>query len=195
MGQSCLLDGQERPDLIAARAYDADRPCNEQKKEVSCRAERHASREVDCSSDEHAPPPEPVGLRRKEQRDDEVAGKRQRQKKADLRFGESETHEVKHQNHRERAIGKQTRKPAYEQKGCVAAERFERIWYQAPHTSNSRVTLTLSRARKTFERLTTRINQCRLSGATVSRKAQKANGFSEERTRPTVGILAGEARR
>ena len=80
-----LLDGQERPDLVAAGADDADGAAA-----ISSRKKLRVEREHDAgedhqdrADDQHPPPAEAVGPRREPQRDDRVADQGQRQQQAD----------------------------------------------------------------------------------------------------------------
>ena len=71
LGQRRLLDRQERPDLVARRAEDAERRGDEQHDERRCcrRRRRRPAAISSAPDDERPPPPDPVGVGRQPQAD------------------------------------------------------------------------------------------------------------------------------
>ena len=85
LGERRLLDGEERADLVAARADDADRRRDQQHREHRRGDERHAGGEHQDRADDQDPaPPDPVRMGGQPQRDGGVAEERQGQQQPDL---------------------------------------------------------------------------------------------------------------
>ena len=123
LGQGGLLDGQERPDLVAGRRDDADGAGqDEQRDEAGEREDDPGQDHQRGAGDEDAPPSEPVGVGRQPQRDDRVADERQGQDDPDRQRIEADRGEVQDQDDRQEPVAEHPERPHREQEAAVAIE-------------------------------------------------------------------------
>jgi hypothetical protein len=90
-----LLNGQERSDLIAAWAYNANGAGKNQKQEIVNERERQTGgSHQNGADDEHAPSPNSVGAGSEIQGDHRIPDKSQRKQQACLGIAKSEANQV-----------------------------------------------------------------------------------------------------
>ena len=123
LGQGGLLDGQERADLVAGRRDDADGAGQDQQRDEAREREDDPGQDHQGRTrDEHAAPPEPVGVGRQPQRDDRVADQRQGQDDPDRQRVEPDGREVEDQDDRQEAVAEHPERPHREQQAAVAIQ-------------------------------------------------------------------------
>ena len=121
-----LLDGEERPDLVAGRADDPDGGREDQERNPARGNERDpGDHHQERPGEEDPPAPEPVGAGRQPERDDRVADERQGQDDPDREWVEAERDQVEDEDDRQRAVGEHSEDPAGEQEAPVAVEASE----------------------------------------------------------------------
>ena len=123
LGEGGLLDGEERPDLVAGRRDHADRAGEDEQRDPAREREDDAGDDhQDGAGDEDPPPAEPVGVGRQPQRDDRVADEREGQDEADGQRVEPGRREVEDEDDREEAVAEHPERPHREQQPAVAVE-------------------------------------------------------------------------
>ena len=127
MRQRRLFDGQERTDFVSARTDHANCPRDDQKEQIPRRSERHACPgHENRAGEERAPSPHPVGTRGEQEGHRDIARKRQRHQHSYLRFRVAETHQVEHEDNRQRSVRKEPDKARKEQHYRVPWQHAER---------------------------------------------------------------------
>ncbi len=118
-----LLDGEERPDLVPARADHADRGGDQQEGEIAGRHE-HGGREdhQHRSGDERPPPAQHVGAGRQVERDGHVADQRQREEQPDAVVVDPDCRQIEHENDGDEPVGEEPDGARREQEARVARE-------------------------------------------------------------------------
>ena len=125
--QGRLLDREERPDLVAAGADDADGRRQQQHPEVVADREDGARQDHQQGSrDEHPATAQTVRVRRQPQADGRVADQRQGQDEAHLEAVQTQRREVQAQHHRQEAVAEHARAAGREQEATVARQHVQK---------------------------------------------------------------------
>ena len=124
MRERRLLDGQERPHLVAGRAHDAHRRGEQEQREPGGGGEgRGGGHHEERAHHQHAPAAEPVGAGGDPERERGVPEQREAEEQPDPHLVEAGGRQVQHQHHGEEAVREEPHGPRGEEEPDVPAKR------------------------------------------------------------------------
>ena len=109
MREGGLLDGEERADLVAARADDTDDCGGHQNRHIARDDKHHAgAQHQQCAEDQGALPAKAIRRGGKPERDARIARESQRKEQTYLRFGQADLDKIKRQNDGKESVTEKT---------------------------------------------------------------------------------------